>query len=359
MILWLPFIIHSSSILGIHISNSDFKYIEGNYDGPLYVIPAKTWYDPAKIDIPGKGLIISLPLSAGYFAAHLPLYPFFISITALFTNYLKALVFTNVFFSAFLVVFFYFFLKKFNLSKNPLLLAVIFSFLPRFFVVRSVGAPESLFMLLILSSLYFFEKKKYLLAGLIGALSAATKTPGVLLFIAYVLVFAEYYWKTKKFELRWLWTTLIPFGLLAVFTLYSFTYHDFFAYFHTGGVVPLLYPFAAFNFQAKWVGSAWLEDIFFYFFMYAYTIFALHKIKYRSLFYFGIVFFIASVFVQHRDIARYSLPLWPLACIALDQFLTSKKSFYTFLLLLPAVYLYAWNFIVFNIMPIADWKPFL
>lgn len=354
LILWSPFI--------FRFNGWGFDYITKSYDGPLYVIPAKTLYDIKKIDVPGKGLIISLPLSPKYFAAHFPLYPFFIRLfkeIRLFGNYLHSMVFVNLLFTILLACFFYFLLKKIQLTKNPLFLSALFLFLPRFLVVRSIGAPESLFILLILVSLYFFEKEKYFWAGIFGGLATMTKTPGILLFFAYLLVILENFIKTKKFNLRYLFLFLIPSGLLAVFGLYAVQFKDFFAYFHSGDNIHLVYPFSVFNFKTAWVGTAWLEEVVFYFFMYLLTIFYLKDTKYRSLFYFSLVFFVATTFVQHRDIARYSLPLWPIATVAFEKFFTSKKFLIVFLILLPAIYLYAWNFLLYNIMPISDWSPFL
>jgi Gpi18-like mannosyltransferase len=258
-----------------------------------------------------------------------------------------------------LVLFFYFLLKKFKLTKSPLILASLLLFLPRFLVVRSAGSPESLFMLLILLSLYFFEKEKYLLAGLLGGLATMTKSPGILLLGGYGLVFLEKWLKERKIRWEWLGILLIPLGLLAVFGIYAIQYKDFFAYFHSGDNIHLVFPYSVFNFQKNWVGTAWLEDIVFYYFIYGLAIIYLKKSKYRSFFYFGLVFFIATVFVQHRDISRYSLPLWPLALIALEKFFTSKKFLIIFIILLPAIFLFAWNFLLFNTMPISDWAAFL
>ncbi len=363
--LWFPFLFRISPWLGLKIDNSNFQYIYKQYDGPLYIIPAKTLYDPKKIEIPEKGLIISLPLTAKYFAAHFPGYPLAIrgvrEIGEIWgkVGYLKSMIFVTLASTLFLTLFFYFFIKKLGLGKNPFILSIVFLFLPRFLVVRSVGAPESLFLLLILLSLYFFERNKFLLAGIFGGLATMTKSPGILLFAAYFLVFIERFMKTKNINLRWIGILAIPLGLLAVFEIFKIQYGDFFAYFHSGDNIHLVSPFSVFNFQSKWVGTAWLEDIIFYFFMGALTIVSLKGNKYRSLFYFSFVFFLATIFVQHRDIARYSLPLWLLTIIAFEKFFSSKKFLIAFLILLPAIYLYAWNFLLFNIIPISDWSPFL
>ncbi len=341
-----------------------FLTIYKQYDGPLYVIPAKTFYNPKAID----NLHVETGASNKYFAAHLPLYPILIRGLKEFLNYglringlayLKSMVGVNLLATIGLVLFFYYLLKKFKLTKSPLILASVLLFLPRFLVVRSVGAPESLFMLLILFSLFFFEKNKFWLAGLFGSLATMTKTPGILLFAGYGLVFVEKFIKDKKINWHWLGILLIPLGLLGVFGLYGKQYGDFLAYFHSGDNIHLVFPFSVFNFQKSWIGTAWLEDIIFYYFIYGLTIINLKNSKYRSFFYFGLVFFTATLFVQHRDISRYSLPLWPLALIAFEKFFTSKKFLLIGIILLPAIFLFAWNFLLYNVMPIADWKSFL
>jgi len=344
-----------NSWFGLKIQDSNFLYVYRHFDGLIYIIPAKTLYQFNLLE--KFGPYISLP--ANYFAAHLPFYPILIRLFAPVFGYLKSMIAVNLLATMALGCLFYFFIKYFKLSQKPLLLTVIFLFLPRFLVVRSVGAPESLFMFLILLSILFFEKEKYLLAGIFGGLATATKTPGILLLAAYLLVFLEKIIREKKFKWQWLNIVFIPLGLLAVFVFYWKQFGDFLAYFHSGDNIHLVFPFSVFNFQKNWVGTAWLEDIIFYFFLYLLTIFNLNKTRYRSFFYFTLVFFTATIFVQHRDIARYSLPLWPLACIAFEKFFTSKKFLTVFLILLPGIYLFAWNFLLYNVMPIADWLPFL
>lgn len=355
LVLWLPFLLRQGTWLGLSIPDSNFQYILKNYDGPLYIIVAKTFYNPVLINNLGLELFLS-PL---YFAAHLPLYPLMIKIFAFIFGYLQAMVLSNIFFTVILALFFLFFLKKLNLTTKPLILTCIFLFLPRFLVVRSIGAPESLFLLMILLSLYFFEKESYWLAGLFGGLATLTKIPGILLFPVYIITSMEKLIRTKKISWQLIGLLFIPFSLLGLFFFYQLQYGNFFAYFNQESFVPLVFPFSVFNFQKTWVGTAWLEDIIFYYFLYLIAVIYLYKSKFRSFFYFTLVFFIATTFVQHRDISRYSLPMWPIACIALEKFFTSKKFLLVFLILLPAIFLYAWNFIIYNILPISNWQAFL
>jgi len=360
LVLWSPFVLKTTNLLGINISEPGFLTIYKHYDGPLYVVPAKTFYNPQAI----KNLHLEMTSPTKYFAAHLPLYPALIRVVkeiGVFgqLGYLKSMLSVNLLATIGLVLFFYYLLKKFKLTKNPLVLASVLLFLPRFLVVRSVGAPESLFILMILLSLFFFEKDKFWLAGLFGGLATMTKTPGLLLFGAYGLVFIERLLKDRKINWNWLGILLIPLGLLVVFGVYAVQYKDFLAYFHSGDNIHLVFPYSVFNFQKTWVGTAWLEEIIFYYFMYGLSVIYLKDFKYRSFFYFGLVFFTATLFVQHRDISRYSLPLWPLALIAFEKFFTSKRFLLICIILLPAIFLYAWNLLLYNVMPISDWAAFL
>ncbi|MCS7093048.1 MAG: hypothetical protein NZL96_01285 [Patescibacteria group bacterium] len=343
-----------------------------NFDGILYTIPAKTFYNPQEIEKVNTNFGFGeLGIPARYYPAHLPLYPLLIRVIGEIFNliggwfsrfsFLKSMLIVNLIFTISLTCFLYFLLKNFKLSAKPLLLVITFLFLPRFFVVRSVGAPESMFIFLILVSLYFFEQKRYFLAGLFGGLSTMTKTPGILLFGVYLLVFLERMISKKKIEIKreWWGIGLIPLALLLVFVFYFLRTGDFFAYFNSGDNIHLVHPFAVFDYKKNWVGTAWLEDVLFYFFLYGLVVYSLRKIKFRSFFYFSLIFFLAILFVQHRDISRYSLPLWPMAVIAFEGFFTSREFLLVFLFLLLAIFLYAVNFASYNLIPLTQWQPFL
>ncbi|OGK54288.1 hypothetical protein A3H78_01330 [Candidatus Roizmanbacteria bacterium RIFCSPLOWO2_02_FULL_36_11] len=361
LILWSPFIFKAISINGINTKDVSFQTIEKNWDGPLYIIVAKTWYnikDPLLKTTP-------LGLDMKYYAAHLPLYPLSLTLLAPIFGYPKSTVISTLITSILLVCFFYYFVTRFKLTKKPLLLSIVFLFLtPRFLVTRSVGSPEPLLILLVLLSIFFFIENKYIYSGLFGALAVLTKTPAFLLFPAYCLYLSIEEYRSKKINTQWFWLLLIPAGLLVVFGIYHIQYNDFFAYFHSGDNIHLVFPpFSIFNYQKPWVDTAWLEDVLFIFFFYLMALIYLFydkssKAK-RVFFYFLLVFFISIISVQHRDVSRYSLPMLPLALITFEDFLTSKKFLLVLILLLPAIYFYAWNFMLYNIAPIADWTAFL
>lgn len=362
---WAPF---SLGFMGNGMFN-----VFANYDGPNYLIIAKTLYDQTLI-----GTTFSLPTPSEYYPAHLPAYPLLIR---LFNSFLPgpwAMLTVTVLSTIFAVSFFYLLLKKFNLSTNPLWLSICFLFLPaRWLVVRTIGSPEPLFIGAILASLYFFksafDKKEnnlcspvksitfdFFLAAIFGAIAQITKTPGVLLFFSYfIIIFLKSYQAKKIYWQSWP-LAIIPLSLLLVFWFYQKQTGDFFAYFHSGDNFHLFFPpFQSLITGKNWIGDFWLEDIIYVYLFGALTIVLLIKQKLYDLAVFAILFFSATLFVAHRDLARYSLPLMPFSLIAFSKFIETKEFKVVFAFILLPIFLYTINFILNNTSPIADWTPYL
>lgn len=358
VVLWLPFLLRFTHVGYVDLGRiATMLDVYNHWDGPLYIIAAKTLYN-FQHELFQEAI---LGLSPAYFAAHLPLYPLLLMVPATIFGYLKATLFVSVLFAVFYLWAFYFMVSSLKLTKHPLILTVVAAFItPRFFVVRSVGAPETVFLFFTIVSMFFFIKKKYLFAGLAGALAVATKTPGIILFGAYFLYFIEQFMVTRKMNYAWFWILLIPFGLLSVFGLYGFQTGDFLAYFHSGDNIHVLFPpFQVFDLKASWVGTAWIEEVLFLFLFYGVALVTMWSKKdLRPIFYFMSLFFIAIISIEHRDIARYSLPMLPFALIAFEKFFTSKQFLIVGIFLIPALYFYSWNFMIENRAPITDWKPF-
>ncbi len=145
---------------------------------------------------------------------------------------------------------------------------------------------------------------------------------------------------------------LIPLTLLAVFMLYSFTYQDFWAYFHSGDNIHLSFPpFQVFNINQFWVGDIWLEDIIYVFILGFLGGLLLIKQKLYPIAFFVLVYLGASCFVAHRDISRYILPIFPFCLIAFEKILVSKEFKIILVILSLAIYLYAQNFLLSNTAP--------
>jgi Gpi18-like mannosyltransferase len=326
-----------------------------NYDGPFYVVVAKAWYNK---DVIRNTFSFALPLE--YYPAHFPLYPALISLVALINlNHLQAMVVVNMLASAVGAVVLYKIAEKLK-WEQPFWIALTWLFWwPRMWAVRSVGSPETLFILAIMTSLYFFQEKKYWLAGIAGSLAVLTKSPGILLLVAYGVWFGVNYIKTKKIEYK-IWPVLLI-GLTAVGLFYFFYLKtgDFMAYFHTGDNIHLQWlPFRVFDSTQPWVGSFWLEDIIWIYLIGGIGIYrALKKNLVWGVF--GAVFYTSILFVSHRDIGRYSLPLVPVVLMGLSEIFTKKEIRWLLVLAIIPLFFYTVNFVTNNTLAIGDWGPFL
>lgn len=367
LLIWLPFFLKIEKFWNIPLGKDGMATIVANYDGPLYIVVAKSFYNEEVIK-----QITSFPIPTEYYAAHFPLYPLIIKLFAPFLGFPYAMLFTTLLSSIFCIYFFYKLIRK-ELDENQAkLLTLIFSIFPaRWLITRSVGSPEPLFVGAIITSVYYFKEKKYLLSAIAGVTAQLTKSPGILLFLAYIIaIFIQELPKitkltqTKKKEslnlLRYMPLILIPFSLLAVFALYRLKFDDFLAYFHSGDNIHLFFPpFQVFNYSSLWVGTFWLEEVIFVYLISFWAIIKLIKKREFVLASVSVVFFISIIFVAHRDIIRYLLPAVPFLILAYKDTLLKKEfTFILFLITIP-IYLFAIGFISQNKMPIADWAPLL
>ena len=367
--LWLPFALHLESFWGIKIPPNGMATIVANFDGPYYIVVAKTLYDPQTIE---KDFLF--PLDPIYYSAHYPLFPLLIRATATILPFLKypySMIIITILTSALSSFMFYLILKKIGLDKNALWLTLIFQILPaRWLITRSVGSPEPLFIFTVLSSVYFFLGRRWWLAAIFGSLAQLTKPPGILLFASFVVAILALEWpKLAKLNFnQWIrtfpWKTypifLIPLTLIGLYIFYGIRYGDFFAYFKSGNNIHLMFPpFQVFNPAQTWVGTFWLEEIIWIYLLGALALVFLLKQKQTVLASFVGVFFLSLLFVAHRDIARYSLPIFPFALISFNKILTTKEFKWVLLLLIVPIYLFSLAFISNNTTPISDWGPLL
>jgi len=366
LLIWLPFFLRLESFWKIPLPRNGMATIVSNYDGPLYLVVAKTFYNPQLI----KNFEFSLPTQ--YYASHFPLFPLLIKPLATVFGFPYAMLTVTVFSSFLAILFFYKFIKEYVNEKNAIWLTLVFSVLPaRFLIVRSVGSPEPLFVAGILASIYYFRKEKYLLSGIWGAVAGLTKSPGILLFLAYVgailtpkigQIATESFPKwLKELELKkYLPLLLIPLAVLTVFLLYSIEFKDFFAYFHSGDNIHLFFPpFQIFNYSASWVGTFWLEEVIFVYLFGVLALIRLINFKERIIAWFVGIFFASLLFVSHRDLIRYALPITPFVILAFSETLIKREFKIAMAVLAIPIYLFSLAYISQNVMPIGNWAPFL
>ncbi len=368
-LLWLPFILRIPSLWGINLPQNGLATVVANFDGPHYIVVAKTLYDPQAI-----AENFSFPLQPIYYSAHYPLFPLLIKLVAEifpFVGYPYAMILVTVLTSVLALWMFYRLLEEFGLKRHALWLTLLFTILPgRWLIVRSIGSPEPLFLLTIMASIFYFRREKWVLAGIFGALAQATKPPGILLFFAYLIALIAPAWpKLAHTDAgKWLrglpWRAypifLIPLTLILIYVFYGIRYGNFLAYFNSGDNIHLIFPpFRIFNPNLTWVGTFWLEEIIWIYLFGGLGLLYLIKQKRTLLASFVGVFFFFILFVSHRDIARYSLPIIPFLFIGFSNLLVSKEFKWVMILLAIPIYLYSIAFIAGNVTPIGDWGPLL
>jgi len=365
LLLWLPFFLKLPSFWKIALPQEGMATIMKNFDGLYYIVASKSFYSPEFITSN-----FSFGLPAIYYAAHFPLYPFLIKLFSYPLGYLWSMISIPLIASILSGFVFYLFVKEFKYSKYPLWLTTVFLLFPaRWLIVRSVGSPEPLLILFLITAFYFFKKKNYWLAGLFGGLAQLTKPPGFLIFGAFATYLIYENWqgiKTHFFNqiikiIKKAYPLLIiPLTIVGIFSLYKFSYGNFWAYFQSGDNIHLFWPpFQIFNATSHWVGTFWLEEIIYVYFLGALGVVYLFKQKRIDLAIFASIFFLTTLFISHRDIARYSLPLMPFLIIAFEPLLVKKEFKIAFAVIIIPIFLYAINFIANNTAPIADWAPFL
>lgn len=366
LLIWLIFFARIGKFWNIPLPQNGMATVVANYDGPLYLVAAKSLYNPTAISK------FEFNLPAKYYAAHFPLFPLLIRLFSYIIGYPYAMLFVTLAGSILAVIFFYKMMRDYLSENNALWITLVFAVFPaRFLIVRSVGSPDPLFVAAVIASLYYFRKEKFLAAGIWGAVAQLTKSPGILLFISYLCVILAPKinklattnigtWLRSLELKKYLPLLLIPAALLLVFGFYGIVFKDFFAYFHSGDNIHLFFPpFQIFNYSAPWVGTFWLEEVIF---VYLFGILGLLKLvncKERVLAWFVGIFFISLISVSHRDIIRYGLPIIPFLILAFSETIIKKEFKIALLVIAIPIFLFSLAYISNNVMPISDWSPLL
>jgi len=183
------------SVFGVWWATGMEKIYE-NFDGPYYLAVAKSWY---KQDVLRTNFSFPTPLE--YYPAHFPGYPLLINLAALTgINRPQAMLAVNLAAGVTGAIFMFAAAQQAGMSKPWVAALVCLFFWPRMWAVRSVGSPETLFIAGIISSVYFFNRKMYWWSALGAIVAVVTKSPGILLILAYGLWATEDYLKNKRWE---------------------------------------------------------------------------------------------------------------------------------------------------------------
>ena len=153
--IWLPFFFRIQRFWTIPLPQNGMATIVANYDGPLFLVVAKTFYNLEAIK-----QNFAFPLPTQYYAAHFPLFPLLIKLLALIAGFPYAMLTVTTLSSILALFFFYKFIVLYVDKNKAVWMTFVFAILPaRWLIVRSVGSPEPLFIAAIIASIYYFQQK--------------------------------------------------------------------------------------------------------------------------------------------------------------------------------------------------------
>jgi len=356
LLFWTPFLVKIQTFWGIEFGQHGLETIVQNFDGPNYIAVAKTGYNANLLQTQFVGFA-NPPI---YYAAHFPGYPLIIRFFDYFLtgpqSLLVATIVSNILLAIALLIFFRTFIQDENLA---LLLSIVALFFPaRILSVRAVGSSEALYISCILLSLTFAYKSKDWWAAILGSIAVLTRSPGILLFGAYMLAGL---WRSKleiaKLMAKIYPYLLMPLTLTILFCWYQYSYGDFWAYFNSSSELhPVFFPpFLVFSNTAKWISDMWREEIIYIYLFYSLGI---SLVKNKTIKIYGFLTGSLLLLTAHRDLARYALPLAPMALLGLAPYIKLKHIKWLLLLIVP-IYLLGWQFVVANVQAISDWSNLL
>lgn len=363
---WAPWLVRTQTFWGINFGGHGTETIVANFDGLNYLAVAKTMYDPTMLqkDFAGFG---NPPI---YYAAHFPLYPLLIRGLDTFVSGPQALlgstIISNMLLAVGLLVFFTTLIPDKKLATTLVIISLFFP--ARMMSVRGVGSSEPLFMFFVLTSLTMAYKGKHLYGAMLGSLAVLTRSPGIFLFAAYGLSAVASYTSDWRMILRKLFPYLLmPLTLTLLFVFYKMQYGNFWAYFNSSSELhPVFFPpFLIFSNMQKWISDMWREDVLYMYLLYGTGIaLYLRKIGTKCGFEvlscaaYGVVYGLILLLISHRDIARYALPIAPIALLGFAKVINPKYLTWAWLLVIP-IYLLGWQFVVANVQPVSDWTNLL
>lgn len=193
-------------------TSTDILNIWGHWDSNWYFQIAKHGYSSIKIDQGGSAG------QANY--AFFPLYPTLAGLLGkiIGNSFTAGIIISNL--ALFVSCYFIYKLTLIKNDEQTALRSIKYLFLfPTAFLFSSM-LTESTFVALALGCYYFSRKGSWALAGILGFLTAMTRSIGVLLIIPALIEFFQM-GGFRKYNLKVLWLLLIPTGL-ALFSIYNY-----------------------------------------------------------------------------------------------------------------------------------------
>ena len=161
LLVYVPLYENQDGYLRLAFSGLSMDNIYRYWDGPLYMVVAKTFYNVGSPEITAFA-----DLTPGYYAAHFPGYPATIRLFAFVFGYANGMIAATIAATSLSLWVLHQLLKDLGLGEKALWLGLVFVFLPpRWLIYHSVGAAEPLLILETLAFILFFRRRQYWLAG--------------------------------------------------------------------------------------------------------------------------------------------------------------------------------------------------
>ena len=292
--------------------------------------------------------------------AFFPLYPILVKLIASITSLeplIIGLILSNL--CLLLALFFVYKISSIYLNKRSAdrVLVLMLLFPTSFFY--SSFYTESLYLLVISASFYFFLNKKYLLSGIWGCLASLVRVPGVLLLPSFALELSWQYFVNKENPKKeMLWLLLIPCGLLAYILFLYFKFQEPLAFLETQKfwnrgdkvfpLITLILTWRNINFLLPKdpINAIYFLNFFFSVSFLCLLLIALFEnLLSPSLLWFSFISILLPLTTGTvESMMRYLLPLFPIFIIL--GYLSKKKYFYE-LLIVSFIYLLSVLFLWF------------
>lgn len=354
IVLYIPFILRFTSFWGIPFENTGLHVIFANWDGPNYVYNAITNYGPQSI---ADKQFLNAPK---YYPAHFPGLSWIISIFSLVFGFYYSSFVVQIMSGVILNFTFYHFMK--SKSKYALWLTFAFTvFPPRYFILRAILGPELILTTLVIMSFAFWDKGKYLLAGLFSLFAVLMKFQALTIAVTFGVLAVLDFIRHKRPNFNMIFATIMGIVGYCVVALYFMIFSgDFNAYFEGQKIAGMSaqLPFMMFNYSQKWVGTGWMEAPAIYFIALFAVSTKLFQIKKYAYAIFVVVYTAMLSLIPQVDIMRLAYPVAPFFYYAFADKMSTKTTKIALILSIPVIYLFALNFIITNQAPITDWSLF-
>jgi Gpi18-like mannosyltransferase len=347
----ITFLISSVIFFGYYLLFNPFKLqlLYQSWDGPAYVVVAKSFYDPELIS---KANTVGLPNY--YFANYFPLYPVFIKLFS-FIGYWRSSLFTTQFFTILFILVMCRLFKIIYPKEKLNWIAIPLIFFPaRWFSITHIGSSEPLFLFLVTLFLIFLIKKKYFYSAIFLALAQITRHAAIWFFLG-LGAYLFFMWITKKITFSKILKTyfpylLAPIALIAVNLFFYLRYQDF-SFWAANSQKASYFQFIPYQIFNLSVGGVWKESLIFNYLLYLGGVLLLFKEKKYLLAFLFLFNFLPLIFFVQEDLSRIALSGLPLLYLAYHRIITNKTFQLALIILAPAIYLFSFHFLNYNISP--------